>query len=229
MIRAGRVTVDGVPAHIGQQVDPDSVLVAVDGDAIPIAPGKVYYLLYKPPGVVSSAADTHERPIVTDLVPSDVRVHPVGRLDLDSEGLMLLTNDGYLTQRISHPSFGITKTYVLRTTGSLGKSELAKLVTGVELEDGPARAVSARILDRSKHATMLEVVMTEGRNREVRRMADAIGIPVTTLTRVAIGPLRDRTLKAGQWRELTAEEVRSLYAAGQDPANDRFKRQDGST
>lgn len=227
MIRSGRVTVDGLPAHIGQQVDPESAMIAVDGDLIPVAPGLVHYLLYKPVGVVSTAADTHERTTVTDLVPSDERIYPVGRLDMDSEGLMLLTNDGYLSHRLSHPRFGVTKTYVLRSTGTPGKSDVARLVSGVQLDDGPARALSARILQRSKHATLLEIVMTEGRNRVVRRMADAIGLPVTALTRVAIGPLVDRSLKPGDWRQLTAREVRSLYAAGSDPATGRSTEEDG--
>lgn len=217
MIRAGRVVVDGAVATIGQRVDPTSAEVRVDGKLIPVAPGLIYYLLYKPVGVVSTASDEHGRQTVVDLVPSEVRVYPVGRLDRDSEGLLLLTNDGVLTNRLTHPTYGVPKTYVVRVAGSVSVNDVRRFVDGVELEDGPAAALSSRVLDRSRTATLIEVVMGEGRNREVRRMADAIGLEVTSLTRVAIGPLVDRKLEPGAWRALTGEEVRSLYAAGANP------------
>ena len=142
----------------------------------------------------------------------------MGRLDIDSEGLLLLTNDGVLTNRLTHPSFEVPKTYVVKVAGSVSPEELRRLEDGVELDDGPAKAVSARVLDRSKVASLVEVVMNEGRNREVRRMMDAIGLQIRALTRVAIGPLVDRTLKSGTWRLLSGEEVRSLYAAGTEPS-----------
>ena len=217
MIKAGRVAVDGEPAHLGQKVLPESVVVEVDGVRLPIRPGLVYYLVNKPAGVVSTAADPQGRPTVTDLVPSEPRTYPVGRLDADSEGLLLLTNDGDLTNLITHPSHGISKTYSVLVDGTPKTAEVRQLETGVELDDGPAAAISAKLLDASRDRALLEVTMGEGRNREVRRMCDAIGYPVVQLFRTAIGPLRDPSLKSGACRPLTMEEVRSLYGAATAP------------
>jgi 23S rRNA pseudouridine2605 synthase len=213
MIRGGRVTVDGAPAHLGQKVDPDTARVLVDGVPLPIRPDLVHYLLNKPVGVVSTAADTLDRRTVVDLLPGDTRVYPVGRLDADSEGLLIVTNDGDLTAVVTHPSHGVTKTYLARVGGDVGKGVTRALTEGVELDDGPAVAVSARVVDRHGGETLVEVVMSEGRNREVRRMFDAVGHPVVGLARTAIGPLRDASLRPGEWRSLTVEEVRSLYRA----------------
>jgi 23S rRNA pseudouridine2605 synthase len=218
MIRDERVTVDGAPAHLGQKVDPDTARVLIDGVPLPIRPGLVHYLLNKPVGVFSTADDTHGRRTVVDLVPGGTRVYPVGRLDADSEGLLLVTNDGDLTAVVTHPSHGVTKTYLARVGGDVGKGVTRALTDGVELDDGPAAAVSARVVDRHGGETLVEVVMSEGRNREVRRMFDAVGHPVVGLARTAIGPLRDASLRPGEWRRLTVEEVRSLYrAAGTEP------------
>ncbi|HEY5684719.1 MAG TPA: pseudouridine synthase [Acidimicrobiia bacterium] len=213
LIRAGRITVDGTIAILGDRCDPEAAEVLVDGLPIPVAPGRVTYLVYKPPGVVSTASDPQGRPTVVELVPSDPRVHPVGRLDADSEGLLLLSNDGTLTHRLTHPSYQVPKTYVVLADGVVSDAAVAMLRSGVTLDDGPAAAVSARVLDRSRDRTLVEVVMTEGRNREVRRMFDAIGHRVIRLVRTAIAGLSDRTLKAGEWRLLEPDEVRSLYAA----------------
>jgi len=213
MIKAGRVTVDGVPAHLGQKVERESVHVEVDGVPLPVRPDLVYYLVNKPAGVVSTAADPQGRTTVIDLVPSDPRVYPVGRLDADSEGLLILTNDGDLTNLITHPSHGIPKTYSVLIAGVPTTAQVRRLVTGVELDDGPAAALSARLLDASRGRALLEVTMGEGRKREVRRLCDAIGFPVMQLFRTAIGPLADPGLKSGEARPLTMKEVRSLYAA----------------
>ncbi len=213
MIKAGRVTVDGEPAHLGQKIEREQVRVEVDGVPLPVRPGLVYYLINKPVGVVSTAADPQGRATVTDVVPPDPRVYPVGRLDADSEGLLVLTNDGDLTNLITHPSHGVTKTYSVLIDGMPSTAQVRQLVTGVELDDGPARAVSARLIDSSRDRSLLEMSMGEGRKREVRRMCEAIGFPVRRLFRTAIGPLTDPTLKSGEWRVLTMEEVRSLYAA----------------
>jgi pseudouridine synthase len=216
LIAAGRVTVDGATARIGQQVDGELVEIRIDGVPLPVAPGLVYYLAYKPTGVVSTTDDPQGRPTVVELVPDESRVYPVGRLDTDSEGLIVLTNDGDLTMRLTHPRHGVHKTYVALVEGSMDPKAAATLTAGVELDDGPAAALSARILDRSDRATIVEVVMGEGRNRIVRRMLDAIGHPVQRLTRTAIGPLRDRRLEPGTSRPLSIDEVRSLYAAAGD-------------
>jgi pseudouridine synthase len=213
MIKAGRVTVDGVAAHLGQKVMRESAVVEVDGVRLPIRPDLVYYLVNKPAGVVSTVSDPDGRPTVIDLVPSVPRVYPIGRLDVDSEGLLLLTNDGDLTNLITHPSYGVPKTYSVLVEGAPSAAQVRRLETGVDLDDGPAAALSARLLDTSRNRALLEVVMGEGRKREVRRMCDAIGYPVVRLFRTAIGPLRDPGLKSGASRPLTLAEVRSLYAA----------------
>ncbi len=213
LIRQGRVTVDGRVARLGDRADPAEARVEVDGVPLPVAPDRVTYLVYKPVGVVSTASDPQGRPTVVDLVPATPRVHPVGRLDADSEGLLLLTNDGELTHRVTHPRFGVTKTYSVVVDGRMSPAETRKLVDGVELEDGPARARSARLLDVTADRSLVEVVMNEGRNREVRRMMAALGHPVRTLVRTAIGPIRDRRLAPGTWRILDPREVAALYAA----------------
>jgi len=213
MIKAGRVTVDGAPAHLGQKVEREVVRVEVDGVPLPIRPGLVYYLVNKPIGVVSTALDPQGRSTVTELVPADPRVYPVGRLDADSEGLLLLTNDGDLTNLVTHPSHAVSKTYSVLVEGMPTTAQVRQLEKGVALDDGPAAAISARLLDSSRNRGLLEVTMGEGRKREVRRMCDAIGFPVIKLFRIAIGPLTDPGLKSGEWRALTMEEVRSLYAA----------------
>jgi 23S rRNA pseudouridine2605 synthase len=210
------VSVDGATAHIGQQADADAVDIRIDGVPLPVAPGLVYYLAYKPTGMVSTADDPQGRPIVVDLVPADSRVVPVGRLDADSEGLIILTNDGDFTLRITHPRYGVHKTYVALVDGMVDSGLPATLVAGVDLDDGRARALRARVIDRSRDASIVEVVMGEGRNRIVRRMLDAAGHPVRRLTRTAIGPVTDQRLEPGTSRPLTVDEVRSLYAAAED-------------
>ena len=213
MIRDGRVTVDGAPAHLGQKVDVATAIVEVDHVRLPIRPDLVYLLLYKPQGVISTADDPQGRTTVVDLIDHNSRIYPVGRLDADSEGLLLLTNDGDLTERVTHPRYGVTKTYLVRVEGHPGAAAMRSLTSGVPLDDGPAAAVSARVIDRSGPEALVELVMAEGRKREVRRMLDAVGHPVRRLVRTAIGPIADRDLAPGTWRTLTLDEVRRLYAA----------------
>lgn len=214
LIVAGRVTVDGAVARPGARVDPHTADIRIDGIPLPVRPDLAYYLVNKPAGVVSTAADTHGRPTVVDLVPAEVRVVPVGRLDMDSTGLLILTNDGALIQHLTHPSGEVPKTYVVLVDGTVSQATARALVSGVELDDGPAAALAARVLDASGGRSQLEVVMGEGRKREVRRMLEAVGHPVIELHRTAIGPLRDPRLKPGAWRRLTIDEVRSLWAGG---------------
>lgn len=214
LIREGRVIVDGKVAQLGDRCDPESSVVLVDGARIPVAPGRVTYLLSKPIGVVSTADDPQGRNTVVDLVPPEPRVWPVGRLDADSEGLILISNDGDLTHHVTHPSNGVTKTYLAEVEGNPGKKAIRALTEGIDLDDGPARALSARRIDVSGNRALVELVMGEGRNREVRRMCEAVGHPVTRLVRTAIGPIVDRTLTPGTWRELTPSEVAALYRYG---------------
>ncbi len=216
LVARGRVTVDGVVAAVGDRVDPETQKVAVDGVPIPINPALVTYLLYKPAGVISTASDPHGRATVLDLVPPTPRVYPVGRLDADSEGLLLLSNDGDLTNLVTHPRHGVHKTYLVVVAGRMKPAAARRLVDGVELEDGPARALTCQIVDHGAEVTMLEMTLGEGRNRQVRRMADAVGHPVTSLVRTAIGPLTDQRLRPGSYRRLQPEEVAGLYRAASE-------------
>lgn len=212
LIDAGRVTVNGRPVRLGARVDVAEDEVAVDGVPVGVAPGLVHYLLNKPAGVVTTAEDTHGRPTVVDLVPTEPRVHPVGRLDLETEGLLLLTNDGTLTHRLTHPSFGVEKEYLAEVEGSPGRGALRRLREGVDLDDGPTAPAAASLLGPST----LRITIHEGRNRQVRRMCEAVGHPVRRLVRTRIGPLRDPQLRPGEWRALTTDEVRSLERAASD-------------
>lgn len=215
-MRAGRVTVDGAPAHLGQKVDPQTAQVMVDGLPLPVRPDLVHYLVYKPVGVVSTADDPQGRPTVVGLVPAETRVYPVGRLDTDSEGLIIVTNDGDLTAHVTHPRFGVTKTYLAQVAGHPGRSTLQTLQAGVVLDDGPARAQRARVVARDDRSSLVELVMGEGRNREVRRLLAAVGHDVLGLVRIAVGPIRDPDLAPGTWRPLAVGEIRALYAAGRE-------------
>jgi 23S rRNA pseudouridine2605 synthase len=218
LIAAGRVTIDGRVAILGDRVEVDRHRVEVDGVPLPVSPSLVTYLIYKPIGVVSTASDPVGRPTVIDLVPAEPRVVPVGRLDADSEGLLLLSNDGELVLRVTHPRFGMTKTYVATVAGKPNARLVRKLVAGVELEDGVAKARRARLIQATPDQGLIELVMTEGRNREIRRMLALLGHPVQRLVRTAIGPLTERNLGAGEWRRLDTGEVAALYkAAGTQP------------
>lgn len=215
LIAEGRVTVNGVVAVLGRRVDPERDRVELDGVPVIVDTNVVHWLLNKPSGYVTTAHDTHGRPTVLDLVPGEPRVFPVGRLDLETEGLLLLTNDGELTQLLTHPRHGVEKEYYVEVEGKPTPGELRTLRTGVELDDGPTRPAQAKILQESSSGTTaLTIVVKEGRKRMVRRMCAAVGHPVVRLARTRIGPLRDPQLAPGTWRALAASEVRALYAAG---------------
>ena len=217
LIIAGRVTVDGVVAEPGTRVDPDTQRITVDGTPVATRNDVVYYLLNKPSSVVTTADDPEGRRTVLDLVPDAPRVFPVGRLDYDTEGLLILTNDGDLAQLLTHPKHGVEKTYLAEVTGAPTDAAVRTLATGVILGDGPTAPARVRVVQRSPHRTALELTIHEGRNRQVRRMCDAIGHPVTRLVRTRIGPLRDDRLGPGEWRALTNAEVRKLYRSAADP------------
>jgi 23S rRNA pseudouridine2605 synthase len=213
LIEAGRVEVNGEVATLGRRVDPEQDRVTVDGVAIPVRPGLVYYLLNKPPKVVTTAHDPEGRPTVVDLVPAEPRVFPVGRLDWDTEGIVLLTNDGPLAHGLTHPSQGVPKTYLAEVSGVPGRAALRRLREGVDLDDGRTAPAKARLAQTTPTGAALEIVVHEGRNRQVRRMCEAVGHPVRRLVRTRFGPLRDQRLAPGQWRPLTQTEIRALYAA----------------
>jgi len=209
LIEDGVVSVNGAVAVLGRRVDVENDLVEVHGVAIGVRPDLVHYLLNKPAGVVTTVTDPQGRSTVMGLVPNDVRVFPVGRLDADSEGLLLLTNDGEPTYRLTHPRFGVDKEYLVEVGGNVAPHALRTLRRGVELDDGITSPATVSQLSPG----VLRVVIHEGRNRQVRRMCDAVGHPVTRLVRTRIGPLSDRTLKPGAWRALTRDEVRELERA----------------
>ena len=206
LIAAGRVTVNGELAVLGRRVDPEQDRVEVDGVPIGVKAGLVYYLLNKPEGVVTTAKDTHGRPTVVDLVPDQPRVYPVGRLDAATEGLLLLTNDGELANHIAHPSHGVEKEYLAEVQGYVSAGAVRRLREGVELDDG----LTAPAKVSQPNPGLLRITIHEGRNRQVRRMCEAVGHPVVRLIRVRIGPLSDRQLRPGEWRELTSDEVKAL-------------------
>ena len=211
MVVAGRVSVDGEVASPGQRVDAAKVEVLVDGLKLPVNPDVVYYLLHKPLGVISTTRDPRGRPTVVDLLPAHPRVYPVGRLDADTSGLLLITNDGDFANLVTHPRFGITKTYEVLVEGVATDRDLALFRRGIDLEDGPARAVGVRKIGSGAYRSHIEMSMGEGRNREVRRLCAAAGLPVVRLHRTSIGPLRDRVLSPGEWRRLEVGEVRAFY------------------
>ena len=209
LIERRRVRVNGELAVLGRRVDPEVDVIEVDGAQIGVKAGLVHYLLNKPAGVVTTASDPQGRPTVVELVPAEPRVFPVGRLDADSEGLLLLTNDGDLTHRLTHPSFGVDKEYLVEVEGEPHRGALSRLREGVELDDGRTAPAKVALLD----PRILRVTIHEGRNRQVRRMCDAVGFPVLRLVRTRIGPLSDRTLGPGAWRPLVQDEVRALERA----------------
>ena len=215
LIVAGRVAVNGrVVRELGTRIDPMSDEVAVDGVPVPVTPDLVYLAMNKPRGVLSTMADDQGRPCVGDFVADRPdRVFHVGRLDADSEGLLLLTNDGTLAHRLTHPSFGVPKVYLVQIDGRPHRRLPQQLRSGVELDDGPARADAARIVAATDLAAQLEVVIHDGRHRIVRRMFDALGHPVRRLVRTSIGPLALGELRPGRVRHLSQPEVRSLYKA----------------
>lgn len=213
LIEEGRVTVNGQVAQLGQRADSASDRIAVDGIPLPVREGTVYYLLNKPTGMVCTASDPEGRPTVLDLVPEVPRVFPVGRLDIMTEGLLVLTNDGELAYQLTHPKFGVVKEYVVEVEGQVSKDAIGRLRRGVELDDGPT--APARVAFLGPHA--IRIAIHEGRNRQVRRMCEAVHLPVRRLMRARIGPVTDRTLLAGQWRDLTTSEVRALWEAASGP------------
>jgi 23S rRNA pseudouridine2605 synthase len=209
LIAAGRVRLNGEVATLGDRADPEADRIEVDGAVLGVRPGLVHYLMNKPAGVVTTASDPQGRPTVVGLVPPQPRVFPVGRLDVDTEGLLLLTNDGELAHRLTHPSFGVDKEYLVEVDGRPARGALRRLREGVELDDGPTAPAKVSLVGDG----LLRITIHEGRNRQVRRMCDAMGHPVRRLVRMRIGPIADRRLAPGEWRPLAQAEVRALERA----------------
>ncbi|MGN7862890.1 pseudouridine synthase [Microbacterium sp. 22303] len=208
----GRIRVNGsVVTELGRRIDPENDLVDVDGTAVQLDTGKRYVMLNKPTGVVSTMKDENGRPDLRRFTKDyEERLYNVGRLDAETSGLLILTNDGDLAHVLAHPSFGVTKVYIAKVEGTVTAQTIAKLTRGVDLEDGPIAADKARLLDSSAGSSLVELTLHSGRNRIVRRMLAAVGHPVTELVRRQFGPLHLGTLPAGKSRELTKIELGAL-------------------
>ncbi len=212
MIDAGRISVNGAVVRVqGMRVDPANDKIAVDGVRIEIRDDRVTYAMNKPPGVITAMSDDRNRPTVGDMV-GDLApglVH-VGRLDQDTEGLLLLTTDGELAHRLAHPSYGVRKTYLAQVSGSVPRDLAKKLRGGIELEDGPVKVDSFRVVDTHAGQSVVEVVLHEGRKHIVRRLLAEVKLPVSRLTRTAVGPIELRAMRSGTIRKLSREELGTL-------------------
>ena len=217
MIREGRVTVNGVVVtELGTRARPGTDRIAVDGRDVGCREHLVYLVLNKPAGYLSTARDTHGRPTVLDLVASRERLYPVGRLDADSEGLLLLTNDGSLAYAVTHPGHEVEKEYQVLVRGEPSRETIAHLRRGVEIEGGRSTPAEVAVLGPGHGGTWLRMTLREGRKRQIRRMSEAVGHPVIHLRRVRIGPVHLADLPPGRCRELSPTEVRALK--GEDEA-----------
>ncbi len=221
LITEGRVVVNGsVVRELGSKVDPETDKIEVDGEAVPTGkpPKPIYIMLNKPAGYTSTVADPHAEKTVLDLVGQvDTRVYPVGRLDVDSDGLLLLTNDGEFANRLTHPRYHVPKLYRVRARGFVGREAAIQLTEGIELPDGKTAPAELQFVeyDAATQCTILDITLYEGRNRQVRRMLEAVGNPVRGLTRIGFGNLRLKGLTTGTWRKLTKDEVAELLALAQ--------------
>jgi len=215
MIGAGRVEVDGeIVRRFGARVDPQTQVIRVDGRRIPAREDLVYLALNKPAGVLTSMSDPRGRPTIADYLGDRMeRLFHVGRLDYDTEGLMLLTNDGELAHRLAHPSYGVLKTYLADVAGPLTRDLGRRLMTGIELDDGLATADRFRVVERAGQRALVEITLHEGRKHIVRRMLAEAGHPVSRLVRTQVGPVALGPLKPGTTRRLTTREIGELYAA----------------
>jgi len=210
LIAAGRVKVNGQVPRTGDPVDPEADVVTFDDEPVSLHE-KVYIVLNKPSGVVTTAKDTHQRKTVLDCVDgAKGRVFPVGRLDKDVEGVLLLTNDGELAHRLMHPSYAVEKLYMAWVKGRISSETAAHLERGVDLEDGRTAPGKVTVLEVEEGASLLRLVLHEGRKREVKRMCAAVGHPVRALRRVAVGGVRAGGLRPGEWRYLADREVGAL-------------------
>ncbi len=218
LIRAGKVMVNGEPAEIGRKIDPNRDVVTVDGRKVRHEQKHVYLMLNKPRGFISTMSDEYDRRCVAELV-ADVgtRVYPVGRLDRDSEGLLLFTNDGKLANQLMHPSRHVPKTYRVTVRPEVTDDMITAMMTGMMLDGKQTLPADVKVLVKEPDRTVLEVTICEGRNRQIRRMCEQLGLEVARLKRISEGPVKLGMLKLGTWRELTPEEVRALkQSAGRE-------------
>lgn len=214
LILQGRVTVNGRPAKLGDSADPQKDQIALDGQRLRLEGEKLYLALHKPRGFVTTMEDERGRRCVAQLV-ADVpgRVYPVGRLDKDSEGLLIMTNDGAFANAIAHPKSHVAKTYRVTLRPGVSEEQLVQISTGILIDGKMTAPAKARVLEQQQGRAVVEIVLYEGRNREIRKMCDALGLEVARLKRTAVGPVRLAMLPQGRWRELSKEEVKALLAA----------------
>ncbi|MBE6478698.1 MAG: rRNA pseudouridine synthase [Propionibacteriaceae bacterium] len=211
MIDEGRVEVNGrIVTEQGMRVDPERDTIRVDGARIPAPRRHMYLLLNKPRGVVSTMDESQDRGTLAQYVPRHQRLYHVGRLDTDTEGLIILTNDGEFAHRLAHPSYEVRKTYLVETEGVMDNKTLRRLEKGLRLEDGPIKPDRVKLVSRGPSRTLVQITLHSGRNRIVRRMMDSVGHPVRRLARIGIGPVRLGDLASGDTRELTREELGTL-------------------
>ncbi|MBP5459429.1 MAG: rRNA pseudouridine synthase [Clostridia bacterium] len=214
LIAAGKVKVNGETAHIGDKVDPKRDQVTVEGRKVRQEKELLYLMLHKPRGFISTMSDEMDRKCVAELV-SDVgaRVYPVGRLDRDSEGLLLFTNDGAFANNMTHPSRHVSKVYRVTIRPDITEDQMAQMMAGMMIDGKKTLPAEVRVLQKYDDRTVLEVTLCEGRNRQIRKMCEALGLEVARLKRTAIGPVKLGMLQQGKWRELTPQEVAALKRA----------------
>lgn len=224
LIKAGRVRVDGRVAILGERADADTSVISLDGQRIRRPEALTYVALYKPRNVISSVDDPAGRRTVSDLVPGTAHLYPVGRLDWDSEGLVLMTNDGELTNRLTHPRYGHTKEYRVLVARQPGPEQLATWRRGVVLKDGhKSAAADVRVASKAGKGAWLRIEMGEGRKRQIREIGSLLGLPVVKIVRVRIGTLLLGSLKPGEWRHLSAEEVQRLRGEPEPPRKSKVR------
>lgn len=212
LIKEGRITVNGQIAHLGQKADPEKDYIKVDGKLLIKPEPKVYYAFYKPRKVITSLIDPQGRPTIKDFIKGiKFRVYPVGRLDFDSEGLLLITNDGELAYHVMHPSSEIEKTYLVKVDGIIDPETIEKLKKGIKIDGKLAIPVSVNLVRKLKANSWIKITLHEGRKRQIRKMLERVGHPVIRLIRIAIDGVKLEELKPGQYRSLTKEEIESLH------------------
>ena len=212
LIKEGRITVNGQIAHLGQKADPEKDYIKVDGKLLIKPEPKVYYAFYKPRKVITSLIDPQGRPTIKDFIKGiKFRVYPVGRLDFDSEGLLLLTNDGELAYHVMHPSSEIEKTYLVKVDGIIDPETIEKLKKGIKIDGKLAIPVSVNLVRKLKANSWIKITLHEGRKRQIRKMLERVGHPVIRLIRIAIDGVKLEELKPGQYRSLTKEEIEALH------------------
>ena len=213
-IEAGNFSVNGMIATLGMRIDPNNDAVTYKGKSVvPPKARKVYIMLYKPKGIVTTMNDEKGRKSVADIVDVGVRVYPVGRLDLNSEGLLLMTNDGELTNKITHPSGEIQKVYHVTLKGKIENEHLDRLRSVRELDGEKIAPVGVELITRNENQSVVKFTLSEGKNREIRRICEVVGVDITKLKRVSLGPIRLGELKSGEYRELNSSELRALKNA----------------